>query len=295
MGPLDRLLGDAALASAHQLIAEDLTGADLRSLMLAVAEARAAQAEAADVLAQWRNDRFCAPALIDAVAIAQATADALAAASAEFEPVQLSPLAPLATTSAVAPVPQNNVVTTMRLTEVLSDPTNALALEAALRRRKDRATAQRLCAAQRVVRAQRFDGPRSFAHFSLLGLISAGRDRGDRAFEVDELTRHIRSLIAAITSIDGGADVVVTVSDHSGRLDEAQAIVDALDVEAWVDPDRAHGQGYYEHLCCKVGIRRGDEIVEVGDGGSTGWTRQLLSDRKERLVISGLGLDRIVM
>jgi hypothetical protein len=192
-------------------------------------------------------------------------------------------------------VPQNNVVTTMRLTEVLSDPTNMLALEAALERRVNDASTVRLAAKHRVLRAQRFDGPRSFAHFSLLGMVSAGRDQGDRSFEVAELIRHIQSLVAAVIAIDAAAEVVVQVSDHSGRFDEAQVIVDELDVEATVDPDRTHGRGYYEHLCFKIGVRRHDEIVEVGDGGSTSWTQHLLADRKERLVISGSGLDRIVM
>ena len=143
----------------------------------------------------------------------------------------------------------------------------------------------RLAAAHRVVRAQRFEGPQSFAHFSLLGMVSAGRDRGDRAFEVEELGRHIRTLIDVVRAIDPTAELVVRVSDHSGRFDEATAIADALqevepNVDVRVDPDRTHGRGYYEHLCFKLGIRRNDDVVEVGDGGSTTWMQHLLADRR---------------
>lgn len=294
-GPIDRLRSDPATSAAHEALVDGLSGADVRSLLLDVAAQRAAQRAPASVLEQYRSDRFCASSSLDAVAIAFAEAKALQAVAADFHPIQLSPVSPLATSSAMSQVPQNNVVTTMRLTEVLSDPTNVLALEAALARQANPSETVRLAAAHRVLRAQRFDGPRSFAHFSILGMVSAGRDRGNRSFEVDELLRHIRSLVSAVRAVDTRADVVVRVSDHSGRLDEAAAIVAALEVESSIDASRTHGQGYYEHLCFKIGVRRGDEIIEVGDGGTTGWMQQLLANRKERLVISGSGLDRIVM
>ena len=294
-GPIDRLRADPVIRTAHDALRDGLPGADLRSLLLDVASERAANRSPSAVLEQYRSDRFCTPSPVDAVAIATAEAAALQAVSSTFRAIQLSPVSPLATSSSMSQVPQNNVVTTMRLTEVLSDPTNMLALEAALERRVDTTTTVRLAAKHRVLRAQRFEGPRSFAHFSLLGMVSAGRDQGDRGFEVAELIRHIQSLVAAVIAIDAVAEVVVQVSDHSGRFDEAQVVVDALDVEATVDPDRTHGRGYYEHLCFKIGVRRDDEIVEVGDGGSTSWTQHLFADRKERLVISGSGLDRIVM
>jgi hypothetical protein len=35
-------------------------------------------------------------------------------------------------------------------------------------------------------------------------------------------------------------------------------------------------------------------LMDVGDGGCTTWTRRLLSDERERLVISGLGIERIL-
>jgi hypothetical protein len=60
-----------------------------------------------------------------------------------------------------------------------------------------------------------------------------------------------------------------------------------------MDPNRATGRGYY------VGARfhiyatnaAGTEF-ELVDGGFTTWTQQLLNNRKERLLISGLGVER---
>lgn len=53
------------------------------------------------------------------------------------------------------------------------------------------------------------------------------------------------------------------------------------------DPSRV--TGYYTGLCFKV-FRDG---VEIGDGGFVDWSAGLLSDRKERMLISGLGIDRL--
>lgn len=66
-----------------------------------------------------------------------------------------------------------------------------------------------------------------FAHFSLVGAVTAGRDTGNLAFE--------RAALA----------------------------------------------------------ERGGSPAEVGDGGFTPWTRKLLGNAKERLLTSGLGVDRL--
>ena len=71
-----------------------------------------------------------------------------------FAGVELSPVAPLGTCSAVAPVDEHRVVSTVRGSEVLSDPTNALAVEAAVRRREQEVAGRvDLAACHRVLRA----------------------------------------------------------------------------------------------------------------------------------------------
>jgi hypothetical protein len=61
------------------------------------------------------------------------------------------------------------------------------------------------------------------------------------------------------------------------------------------DPDRATGRGYYTGLCFKVFGVAAAEPFEVGDGGFVDWTQNLLGNRKERLVITGLGVDRTAL
>lgn len=101
-----------------------------------------------------------------------------------FDFVVLAPVTLFGAHACLGGISQDRLVSGIRGVEVAGDPTMGLVLEAAGRRAKalsrdPRATEQvRLAGIQRVLRAQAFSGPRSFSHFELLGLVSAGRDTG---------------------------------------------------------------------------------------------------------------------
>ena len=59
--------------------------------------------------------------------------------------------------------------------------------------------------------------------------------------------------------------------------------------EIITDRDRAGGRGYYRDLCFKVNALVDGASTEIGDGGFTDWTAQLLANAKERLLIAGYG------
>lgn len=283
-----RLGGDGVLEALTAL-----PGADLTTLQLELARRRAAALSPADVLAQYRRDRFTGPSPVSFRALRRvedALLDAVAAQPDPAEVVTLAPLAPLGTHSVLATVDQNKVVATARGTDVAADPTNALALEAAVRRRAAaRRDVVRLAAVQRVVRAQFVDVPGMFAHFTLFAQVTAGRDGGGRGFERAALAEQLAVVTRALDRLGAdGVEVRLTVLDPAfGPV--AEAVEGAVD-----DPARATGRGYYQGLCFKVMARfGGGEPHEVGDGGFVGWTRDLLSDGKERLLIGGLGVDRL--
>lgn len=133
MDALDRVW--AAARDPRDALERRLSPADLRTLWLGVARERAASVTPADVVRQWRDDRFVRPSAADPRALARVEAQLWDLLPASFAGVELSPVAPLGTCSSVAPVSQDRVLSTGRLTEVVSDPTNALAVEAAVRRR----------------------------------------------------------------------------------------------------------------------------------------------------------------
>jgi hypothetical protein len=72
-------------------------------------------------------------------------------------------------------------IATSRNTEVVRDSTNVLALECALRRRRDRKTPVKLISSHRLIRGHHY-GALAHQHLRLLGLAPAGR--GD-TFEVE--------------------------------------------------------------------------------------------------------------
>ncbi|QYC41323.1 hypothetical protein Nocox_18570 [Nonomuraea coxensis DSM 45129] len=283
---LDRVLRQAGGPGILDVLAGRLSGADLTTLLLEVMRRRAGALTPADVLRRYGHDRFAAPAAVAFRDLRRAEDAALSALPPAFEPVVLSPVAPLGACSALATVDQNKVVSTARNGEVAADPTNALALEAAVRRRAaGGAEPVRLAAVQRVVRAQHVEGAARFAHFTLFALVTAGRDTGGLAFERRHAAEHLAILREAVRACGAGEpEARVTVLDE--RFERVAAALGGIP-----DPGRESGRGYYGGLCFKV-FAGG---LEVGDGGFTDWTARLLGNRKERLLISALGLDRLTL
>ena len=58
---------------------------------------------------------------------------------------------------------------------------------------------------------------------------------------------------------------------------------------------RSH-YGYYRDTCYHIFAKdfSGNDLLLV-DGGFTNWTQQLLSNQKERFLISGLGSERLLV
>lgn len=281
--------------SALEVLSSRVSGADLTSFLLEVMRRRAEQLSPADVMRRARTDPLVEPGVVDARALHRVIAAVIDAIPRAFDVVELSPVVPLGTHSTVATVHQHKVVSTIRNAEVAADPTNALALLAALRR--GTSPDVRLGAVQRILRAQPF-GEQGQQHFSVLGLVTAGRDRGNLSFETAALVEQLHALRDAIGSVTN-ATVEIRLTDLAeGRAEGVvQGVTEsfAADSETLVtsDPERATGRGYYRDLCFKIVATTTDREVEIGDGGFTDWTALLRNDRKTRLLTSGLGLDRL--
>jgi hypothetical protein len=274
-----------------------LSGSDFTTLMLEVVRRRAARETPATVLRRYQRDRFVRPGGTPWRSGRRAEDVLLGCLSPETEVVQLAPLVPLGTHSALATVSQHKVVTAIRACEVAADPTNALALEAAVRRARVPSGVVRLAAVQRVVRAQRFPAGWA-AHFGLLATVTAGRDQGSGRFERAALGEQLRFAVAALRAAGvRRVQVALTpLSDAGERI--ASATVEALAADAApadivIDHERAGGRGYYRDLCFKVNSLVDGAPEEIGDGGFTDWTARLLANGKERLLITGYGIDRL--
>jgi hypothetical protein len=277
-----------------------LSGSDFTSLMLEVVQRRAARETPASVLRRYRNDRFVQPGATVARDIRRVEDALLSGLPSDVELVTLAPLVPLGTHSVLGPVSQHKVITAIRACEVAADPTNGLALAAAVRRAQARASDSRpgtvrLAALQRVVRGQRFGGGYS-AHFGLLGLVTAGRDEGSGTFEQSALTGQLSSALRGLTALGmEQTQVALTPLSEAGERIAAAVIGELGSTDAEIVTDRARqaGRGYYRDLCFRVNVLTHGEPQDVGDGGFTDWTGRLTASSKERLLISGLSTDRL--
>jgi hypothetical protein len=307
-----RILRESGVANLVELLGQDMAPTDLQSLLLAVFHRRAARQTPRRVLEQYAQNPFVRPAPVAAGALLEIDRLALRVAGPAFEALDLSPLAPLGTCSALAPVDQNSVVSTIRNTEVVADATNVLALECVLRRRaqrNERATAQepvRVCASQRLMRAQRYTGPHMRAHFRMFSLCTAGRAAGLGGFEVPALTEQLGFYLRFLAGVEElGYRLADTRIAFTPLADEAARDILARQVIAPVvaqfprarlefDPHPTTTPGYYQWVRFQIYARdmQGTEYM-IGDGGFTDWTRQLLSDRHERLLTSGIATERI--
>jgi len=146
------------------------------------------------------------------------------------------------------------------------------------------------------VRAQQV-APGYLPHFGLLGLVTAGRDPGGRRFERESVAGHVRALAAGIASAGGTIPVQLALTPLSPAGEAVAAATaaefDGAPVAVVVDRDRLSGRGYYRDLCYKLNVAAGDGWVEIGDGGFTDWVAKLTASAKERLLITGVGVDRL--
>jgi hypothetical protein len=281
-------LGEAAYAA----LASGLPASEVWSMLLGVLEERARQRTPANLCQQWERDRFVQPSYIDQRTLLELDGHLFAAAKA-FEAIELSPVAPLGVASVVALASQNKIVSTIRGTEVVSDPTNVLALECARRLRADAGAHVRLATSHRCVRAQPVPKLPGFAaHFRLFCMASAGHERESHAFTVDALIEHIRTHLAMLDRLEqhgySFGDRQVKLLSVPRFASHAQRIAAALDGVPVVHAPLE--QEYYDGLRFMIGVRApaGQDIPLI-DGGAFDWLRKLMSNNKMAFVASAIG------
>jgi hypothetical protein len=287
-------LGEAAFAQ----LASELGGSELQSLLLEVMQRRAQSREPKALLAQYEGDGYCAPGPVDQRTQLAIDAQLLAAAAA-FEAVELSPVAPLGACSAVALTDQKRVLSALRSTEVLSDPTNVFALECARRLRSQPRQSVHLCSSQRVLRAQPIPPlPGYTRHFRMFALGSAGPEAKDHAFSVDALCLHVRSMLAGLERLE----------PHGYAFGERSVDVLATPERASLGERIAHELGPIaqskplEHAYYSGGLRYQIWVTAADgtrlpliDGGAFDWLQRLAANRRAVFIASGAGSQLIAL
>ena len=283
------------------LLSEKLSGADLNSLLLEVFSRRAQQLTAPALLKQYEKNRFVQPAETDFMHLLEKSLLTLKCLSGHgFIPRQVSPLSPLGTSSVVATVDQDKVVSALRNCEVLSDATNALALYiSSLKKAQKQAAADahlKYCTVQRHVRSQQFNIKGFSPHFTIGCLVSSGVDTGNYDFEKKAVGEHFKALHDVLTTVFNTGTVRFRLQQREGYPEHfIRVILDYLHHNCPnlpITTDEMPGKNnYYKGVQFKAIITLEQRDFEIADGGLVDWTQQLLNNKKERFFISGFGLE----
>ena len=305
---LDNVLKKTGTHNLVDILSELLTPSELQSLMLEVYNQQAKQVTLKKLYEEYLTSRFVIPSEIPQSQYIKLDLMAIENLPSLYETIDISPVAPFGTCSAMTNLSQNRIITTCRSNEVVADSTNYLALECVRRRKVNlhadpkSAVPIRLASSHRLIRGQAFAGDKFSAHFRVFSLCSAGRDTGHMKFETTHLKEHIGfylTLFKKILNIPGEADVEVFLTDFSEQhvdqlwKDVAQPITKKhANIQVSFDPHREAAKNYYGDICFRINLtNKSGESFDLVDGGFTDWTQKLLSNDKERLLTSGLGTE----
>lgn len=273
---------------------------ETRGTLLDLARRQAAARDSGDLLAQWARDGSVSLSEIDlrmSVALDGLALDA----ALDYESLLLSPVAPLGSSSVVAPTSQDRALSTTRGTEVVSDPTNVLAIECARRLLVDPSTDVRLCTSHQTLRMQTVgSAPGRTQHFRLFALAEAGRGRPDDGFEVEAVVRQLTTFNRFFDAcaprgftfpnrraIVRTAPTRTTLGDRISdalrtRLDHVEIVREPLDSD------------YYGGLRVGFGATdRSGDFQELADLGAFDWVAHLTTNARQRFVASGLGIQLV--
>ena len=281
---------------AREALASGLPASEVWSLLMGVLEERARGRGPANLREQWRQDRFVQPCAVDQRSLLELDRHLFAAAAA-FEAIELSPLAPLGVCAAVALASQNKIVSTARGTEVVSDPTNVLALECARRLQGGATGPLRLATSHRCTRAQAVPKRPGFAaHFRMFCLASAGYELENRALTAGALAEHINTHLAALDLLGREGYRVAATGVRILSIERNAELARRVAAAGRGAPveHQVLDHAYYDGLRFMIDVQAPDgSTLPLIDGGAFDWLRKLTSNNRLVYVASGMGSQLI--
>ena len=296
----EHIISKFDLPEIVKILSDELSGSELNTILLEVFNRRIQQETPSSLLNKYEGNKLVKPANIDVLRYKEQELTCYKVlASRGFEPIEHSPAAQLGTSSVVATVDQKKVLTALRNTEMQADPTNATALHYASLKKKGGLDSRtyNYSNISRIIRTQVFDNPNFTPHFSVICLISCGKDTGSFNFEKEELLKHLTASYDVLRSysFEHIYFEIIPCKGYDGQsplitesISYVQKNSDHIKVSV-VEPD--YENNYYYGFRIKAKIVVGENVIEIGDGGLLDWTQQLLTNRKERMMTMGIGFS----
>ena len=128
-------------------------------------------------------------------------------------------------------------------------------------------------------------------------MISCGRDTGSFNFEKEELLKHLTTSYEICKSY-GVEQVWYEIIPCKGYDSQSSLITETVSYireknsnikVLVVEPQ--HDNNYYHGFRIKQQIKISNSTIEIADGGLLDWTQQLLTNKKERMMTFGLGIQ----
>lgn len=272
-----------------------IPSSDFNSLMMEVLSQKTLQISPSDLLRNYASNRFVKPSEVDFISFLTFELDLLQKAQFfGFTALELSPVSPLGSCSAVATVNQKKVLSALRSTEVVADATNLLGLEAVSRRKLTHFDSEilRLCTVHRHLRTP-YVKPPFLPHFKIFCMVTAGKDTGNLLFEKQHLVEHIRFITDYLKSFTAVEAVRVilksTRRDNANFAPLCNTVTSEIKNVAF-DTEQVE-QPYYQIIQFKTFITIRQKEFEIADGGLVDWSQKLSNNRKERMLTSGIGIE----
>ncbi|PLS08415.1 hypothetical protein [Neobacillus cucumis] len=289
-----------------EILTKRISLSDLNSLLLDIFRIRTTASTPSNLLKKYSENRFVQPAGISPIELKHLELELLQLAeSLCFTPILLSPVAQLGSCSIIAPVNQNKVISALRGTEVVADSTNSLALYICDHLKKGEFNNKndfvRFCNSQRIVRAQSFSKAGLLPHFHIFSLVTSGIDKGSYSFEKKALTEHFEMYHRIFRTIMNPKITFRFIQtegykDGNGLINRITEYIQEIAPHINLDNNiEVVENSYYQGLQFKVIIEENGEEIFIGDGGFVNWSQKLLGIKKERMLISAIGLDRLLV
>ncbi|MDJ1482926.1 hypothetical protein QNI16_20660 [Cytophagaceae bacterium YF14B1] len=301
---LQKILHKLGYPDLLEKLCENISGSELNTLLLTLMAQRAAQSSPPMLLQQYQHSRFAMPSQLPLVAFSEFELSLQKIIHAfGFQDIILSPVAPLGSCSVVGTVHQNKILSAIRGMEVMADITNAMALEICRRKQTrewvpatDKDTL-RLFTTHRHLRTPPIQNAKFSPHFAILGCVVSGRDQGDCQFETSVileqlklykalLADHLHLSIKVKLYLREGYSALSLLQERIAKV--LEELNTSVPVE-WLKPDTENA--YYQGIQFKIMVVTNDQTWEVADGGFVDWSQKLLQNKKERMLISGLGTE----
>ena len=289
-----------------RVLTDELTGTELNTVLLDVFADATSKLSPPQLLNRYQVNRFVKPSDLPVLELKRMELDVLELLSGlNFEPIELSPVSALGSCSVVATADQDKVLTALRGTEVLADATNSIALHICdLKKRNKDLNNQRgmmsFCSVQRHLRTPQI-GIKGFTpHFKIGCLVSAGIDQGSYSFERESLLQHIVAMKELYLNYYKVDDISFRFLCRYNGYDSSQRLAEQvkefvvgkhsdLVIDVITQPEKEID--YYKGIQYKVDINVKGKTYEIADGGFVDWTQQLLQNKKERMLSTGIGFD----